>query len=245
MGEMVRLTAADGHVLDAYRADPQGTPKGGVVVVQEVFGVNEHIRAVCDDYAVRGFAVLAPALYDRQQRGLVFSYQSPPMERIRAFRAGIDWEKLPLDVAATIAALRPLRVGMVGYCLGGSVTWLAACHLGIEAGSCYYATDIAKQYQETPRCPVIMHFGERDHVISMEVVEKVKETHPDLPVYVYPAGHGFNCWHRPSGGGYHVQSAALALERTLALFERCLASPITAGEGSDQRTIQVGLPASR
>lgn len=216
------LTAEDGHRLDAYRADPPGPPKGGIVVVQEIFGVNEHIRAVCDDYAARGFCVLAPALYDRQQRDAVFGYAPEEMGRVRALRGAIDWSKLPLDVAASIAALRPLRVGMVGYCLGGSVTWLAACRLGIDAGSCYYATDIAKQLDETPRCPVIMHFAEHDHIVTLDIVEKFKAAHPGVPVHLYPAKHGFNCWHRAETN-YHAPSSKLALERTLDLFERYVA----------------------
>ena len=222
MGQWVSLTAEDGHKLDAYRADPPGEPKGGIVVAQEVFGVNAHLRAVCDNYAERGYRVLAPALYDRQQRHAEFTYAAEEMPRVRALRAAIDWSKLPLDVAAAIGALRPLRVGMVGYCLGGSVTWLAACRLGIEAGACYYPTDIAKQYEERPRCPVIVHFAERDHIVSLEIVEKVKAAHPELPIYLYPADHGFNCWHRPEAN-YHAPSSKLALERTLELFGRYVA----------------------
>jgi len=219
MGEFVTLTAADGHRLAAYQAEPALPPKGGVVVIQEVFGVNEYIRAVCDDYAQHGFRVIAPALYDRQQRGAEFSYTAEEMSRVRALRSAIDWTKLPLDVAAAIAALRPLRVGMVGYCLGGSVTWLAACRLGIEAGACYYPTDIAKQLDETPRCPVIVHFGERDHIITPDIVGKFSAAHPKVPAFLYPAEHGFNCWH-PNAKNYHEPSAELALERTLDLFDR-------------------------
>jgi carboxymethylenebutenolidase len=222
MGRMVTLTAADGHRLDAYLAEPQGEPRGGLLVIQEVFGVNEHLRAVCDDYAGEGYRVLAPALYDRQERGAVFGYAPEEMNRVRALRRGIDWDKLPLDVAAGIAALRPMRIGMVGYCLGGSVTWLAACRLGIEAGSCYYPTDIAKQFQETPRCPVIVHFAEHDHIVLPDIVEKVKAAHPGMPIHLYPAEHGFNCWHRPMPN-YHPESALLARERTLALFEKYVA----------------------
>ncbi len=152
MGETISLTAEDGHNFEAYRADPAGKPKSGVVVVQEIYGVNEHIRSVCDDYAARGYRAIAPSVYDRQQRGAVFGYDGAEIQRIRALRAGIDWQKtLPLDIAATIAALRPLKVGAVGYCLGGSVAWMAACRLGVEAASCYYPTDMAKQYQDRPR----------------------------------------------------------------------------------------------
>ena len=219
MGEIVSLAAADGHRLDAYRAAPSGKPKGGVVVIQEIFGVNDHIRSVCDDYASFGFLVLAPALYDRQRRNATFAYDDIERSGVRAMRSAIDWEKLPLDLAAAIAALRPLKVGMVGYCLGGSVTWLAACRLGIEAGSCYYPTDIARQYQEMPRSPVVMHFAERDHIVSLDIVAKFRAAHPEVPAYLYPAEHGFNCWHRPEQN-YHAPSSKLALERTLTLFEQ-------------------------
>jgi carboxymethylenebutenolidase len=222
MGEFINLTAEDGHTFSAYRADPAGKPKGGVVVVQEIYGVNEHIRAVCDDYASRGYRAIAPSVYDRQERNAVFGYDGSQVPHIRTLRAGIDWQKtLPLDIAATIAALRPLKVGAVGYCLGGSVAWMAACQLGVEAASCYYPTDMARQYNDKPRCPTIVHFAERDHVLPLAVADKLKAAQPDLPVYIYPAEHGFNCWHRAETS-YDEASAKLALERTLALFERCL-----------------------
>ena len=223
MSEIISLTAADGHRFDAYRANPAGTPKGGVVVVQEIYGINDHIRSVCDNYAQHGYRAIAPAIYDRQQRHAVFDYSGAAMPEIRGLRAGIDWQKLlPLDVAATIAALRPLRVGAVGYCLGGSVAWMAACRLGVEAASCYYPTDMAKQYTDAPHCPVIVHFAERDHVIARDVVDKFKAAQPKVPAYLYPADHGFNCWHRPDTS-YDATSANLALDRTLALFEQYVA----------------------
>jgi carboxymethylenebutenolidase len=223
MAETLSLTAEDGHRFDAYRADPPGKPKGGIVVIQEIYGVNAHIRDVCDRYAMLGYRAIAPAIYDRQQRHAEFGYSGEEMQKIRALRAGIDWTRLlPLDVAATIAALRPLRVGMVGYCLGGSVTWMAACRLGIEAGACYYPTDIAKQYTDLPSCPVIVHFAERDHIVSLDIVAKFKAAQPDVSVHLYAADHGFNCWHRATTN-YDAASSALALERTLALFERTVA----------------------
>jgi carboxymethylenebutenolidase len=222
MGEIINLTAVDGHKFSAYRADPAGKPKGGVVVVQEIYGVNEHIRSVCDDYASRGYRAIAPSIYDRQQRDAVFGYDGAEVQRIRGLRAGIDWQRtLPFDIAATIAMLRPLKVGAVGYCLGGSVAWMAACKLNVEAGSCYYPTDMAKQYNDKPRCPVVVHFAERDHVIPRDVVDKLKAAQPDLPIYLYPAEHGFNCWHR-AATNYDEASSKLALERTLDLFERTI-----------------------
>jgi carboxymethylenebutenolidase len=224
MGDIVRLTAADGHRLDAYRADPDGVPKGGIVVMQEAFGVNAHIRAVCDDYASHGYVALAPALYDRQEPAAAFGYDPVEMERALAVRRKLDWDKVLLDVDAAVTALRPLKVGMVGYCVGGSVTWLAAYRLTLDAAACYYASDIAKQLKEMPRCPVIMHFAERDRFISAETVAAFRAAHPEVPVEVYPAEHGFNCWHRPDTS-YHEPSSKLALSRTLALFERYVARP--------------------
>jgi carboxymethylenebutenolidase len=221
MGRRVKLTAADGHVLDAYRADAAGAAKGGVVVLQEIFGVNSYISEVCDDYASRGYSALAPSLYDRLQPGAAFAYSDEGMKQARTLRVRLDWEKIELDVAAAIGALRPLRVGTVGYCLGGSVSWLAACRLGVEAASCYYPTDIAKQYQDHPRCPVVIHFAARDHIVGPDTVEKFKAAHPEIPAHVYEADHGFNCWQRPEAG-YDAVSAALALDRTLSLFARCL-----------------------
>ena len=222
MGQTIQLQAADGHTFDAYRADPPNGTKGGLVVVQEAFGVNEHIRAVCDDYAGRGFVALAPAIYDRQQRGASFGYDEPSASQARAMRAKIRYEHVMLDVAAGIGALRRAgRVGIVGYCVGGSAAWLAAARLDAVAAACYYPSDIGKQTKEQPRCPVILHFAERDRLIPQADVAALKQEHPQLPVYIYPAEHGFNNWHRPAS--HDAASAALALERTLDFFDRHVA----------------------
>jgi carboxymethylenebutenolidase len=222
LGQTIQLQAADGHTLDAYRADPPNGTKGGLVVVQEAFGVNEHIRAVCDDYAGRGYAALAPAIYDRQQRNATFDYDGESAARARAMRGNIRYEQVMLDVAAGITALRRAgRVGVVGYCVGGSAAWLAACRLDAVACACYYPSDIGKQTQERPRCPVILHFAERDRLIPLSDVEKLRQAQPQLPVHVYPAEHGFNNWHRPAS--YDAASATLALERTLDFFDKHVA----------------------
>lgn len=222
MGQIIQLQAADGHVLDAYRADPPGGAKGGIVVVQEAFGVNEHIRAVCDDYASRGYGALAPAIYDRQQKNATFGYEEPSASQARTMRANIRYDQVMLDVAAGITALRGAgRVGVVGYCVGGSAAWLAACRLDAAAAVCYYPSDIGRQFQERPRCPVILHFAERDRLIPQSDVDALQREQPQLPVYIYPAEHGFNNWHRASS--YDADGAALALERTLALFDKHLA----------------------
>jgi len=215
------LTASDGHDFDVYRAEAMASVKGGIVVLQEAFGVNTHIRSVCDDYARRGYHAMAPALYDRQRRNAAFGYDDASLEQARGLRRGLDYAKALLDIEATIAGLRPLgRIGVVGYCVGGSAAWLSACRLKVDAAACYYASDIGKQLDETPRCPVIMHFAERDRFIPLEIVVQFRSRHPGVPAYEYPADHGFNCSDRDHG--YDAASAKLALERTLSLFEEQL-----------------------
>jgi len=223
MGTVIQLTAADGHRLDGYRADVPHPARGGVVVLQEAFGVNAHIRSVCDDFARRGYAAVAPALYDRQRRGAAFGYDEAGLQQARALRRGLDYDQALLDIQAAAESLRPLgRVAVVGYCVGGSAAWLAACRLRIDAAACYYPSDMAKQLGETPGCPVIAHFAERDRFIPLGVVEQFRGAHPDVPAFVYPADHGFNCSDRAHG--HDPDSAALALKRTLALFEKSLAA---------------------
>ena len=141
------------------------------------------------------------------------------MEQARALRRGLDYAKVLLDIEAVVTQLRPLgRVGVVGYCVGGSAAWLACSRLKVDAASCYYPSDIGRQLDEQPRCPVIMHFAERDRFIPMSMVQQFSTKHPDVPTFLYPADHGFNCWDREHS--YDAASAKLALERTLALFER-------------------------
>jgi carboxymethylenebutenolidase len=222
VGMTVRLTASDGHSFDAYRADVALPLKGSVIVLQEAFGVNAHIHGVCDDYARRGYHALAPALYDRQRRDAAFGYDETAMEQARELRRGLDYAKALLDIETAIAGLRPHGgVAVVGYCVGGSAAWLAACRLKVDAAACYYASDIGKQLDEQPQCPVIMHFAERDRFIPMETVAQFRSLHPGISAYVYPADHGFNCSDRDHG--YDPPSAKLALQRTLALFEENVA----------------------
>ena len=222
MGEFVTLTASDGHWLDVYRAAPAGEAWGGVVILQEAFGVNEHIRSVCDDYAREGYVAMAPALYDRQQRQATFDYDQASMEQARRLRRGLQYDLALLDVDAVVTALRPHgRVGVVGYCVGGSAAWLAACRLDVEAASCYYPSDMRLQLEDAPRCPVVVHFAARDHFIPADVVAAFRAAHPDVTTYLYEADHGFNCRHRAHG--FDPDSARLALERTLALLSEQVA----------------------
>lgn len=212
MRRSIRLKAADGHEFDAYRAEPTETPRGGIVVLQEIFGVNAHIRAVADEFASEGYLVLAPALFDRVARNVDMGYGELETKKGRALRAELGFDAPMLDIAAAIGALRSAgRVGVVGFCWGGSLAWLAACRLDPACAVCYYGAQIKDFLGERPRAPVIMHLGEKDRLISKETVADIRATHPKIPIYTYAAGHGFNCDMRAD---YDADAAMLALERT-------------------------------
>jgi carboxymethylenebutenolidase len=216
MGEALRLTAEDGHELDAHLARPDGTPKAGLVVCQEIFGVNAHIRTVVDRFAGAGYLAVAPALFDRVKPGVELGYEQEDMISARAIRAGVTFEAAIKDVQAGMAAVESAgKVGVVGYCWGGSVAWMTACHLPVAAAVCYYGGQIYENRHETPGCPVVLHFGMRDTSIPNEHVQVIRAAHPQVEIFLYPAGHGFNCDHRSS---FEPISAEQALERTLNHF---------------------------
>ena len=219
-----QLRAADGHTFGVYEALPDGDPRGGVVVVQEIFGVNAHIREVADGYAADGYAALAPALFDRVERDVELGYDQAGMGRGRELAfAGLARDDALRDLQAAVeeaGKYGDATAGVVGYCYGGLMAWLAACRLdGVACASAYYGGGIANELGAAPRCPLVMHFGELDAHIPLSDVERIRETLPDVPVHVYPADHGFNCDHR---GSYHAESAALARRRTLGLFREHL-----------------------
>lgn len=213
MGETITLTASDGHELSAYRADPTGAARGGLVVIQEIFGVNSHIRSVADGFAADGYVAVAPALFDRIERGLEFGYDPDSIARGRELKGRTDWDDAVKDVAAAVAALSGVKIGVAGYCWGGSLAWLAATRLdGLSAAVCYYGGQISDFRDETPKCPVLMHFGSEDASIPMDAVEAIKAAHPDIPIHIYEgAGHGFNCDQR---GSYDAEASATARKRT-------------------------------
>jgi carboxymethylenebutenolidase len=215
------LKTIDGHTLGAYKAEPAGTPKGAIVVVQEIFGVNDHIRAVADGFAAAGYVAIAPALYDRVQPNVQLGYAPDDAKLGMEYRAKITREQTFADLVASIEAVKDVgKVGMVGYCWGGLMTWLSAAHIGgLSACVGYYAGGIGQNIDAQPKCPIMMNFGEKDHAIPLSDVEALKQAHPEVPVYTYDAGHGFNCDQRPS---YDEPSAKLALERTLAFFGKHL-----------------------
>jgi carboxymethylenebutenolidase len=222
MGETLTLTSEDGHKFAAYRANPSGAPRGGLVVVQEIFGVNQHIRKVADGFAADGYVAIAPALFDRVERGYETGYGPQDIERGRATRGKLSTDQAMMDVKATVKELQKagLKVGVVGYCFGGTVAWLSATRVdGVSAAVGYYGGGVPDAKDEKAKCPVILHFGETDASIPMEAVEQVKKAQPNVPVYVYPAGHGFVCDER---GSYHAESAKTARERTIDFFRKHL-----------------------
>jgi carboxymethylenebutenolidase len=223
MGETLKLTAADGFTLGAYRADPTGTPKGAIVVVQEIFGVNSHIRSVADGYAAAGYVAIAPAIFDRAERGIELGYDQAGIDAGLKARAAIPVDETLADLQAAIDAVKGAgKVGIVGYCWGGSLAFLAAGKLsGLSAAVGYYGGQIASAFIETePTTPLMLHFGKEDHGIPLADVDKISERYPSIPVHLYDAGHGFNCDQR---GSYHKPSAELALTRTLEFFRNHLA----------------------
>ncbi len=216
MGEMISRTADDGHALGAYRARPAGARRAGLVVIQEIFGVNGHIQSVCDGFAADGYDAIAPALFDRAERGVELDYDEAGMARGRAIREELSWIGAVRDIAAALSALSGEgKVGVVGYCWGGSLAWLAATRLGPACAVSYYGGQIIQFKDDTARCPVLMHFGDSDKSIPLDDVAAIRAAQPDIPVHVYPGGHGFNCDARAS---YHAESAKLARERTLAFL---------------------------
>lgn len=215
MGENTQIRAWDGFALGAYRAEPDGTPKGAVVVIQEIFGVNDHIREVADGYARDGYVAIAPQIFDRVERDVELGYQQPDLGRgIEIAFQQLDHDLALQDVQAAVETAGVAgRVGVVGYCFGGLLVWRAACELdGIHGAVAYYGGGIAREVDRQPKCPVMMHFGEKDAHIPLEDVDSIKAAHPEVRVFVYPADHGFNCDHRES---FHGESAEVAKRRTL------------------------------
>jgi carboxymethylenebutenolidase len=221
LGKHFSLTSSDNFKLGAYRADPSGKAKGGIVVIQEIFGVNHHIRAVCDRLAGEGYAALAPAVFDRQQPNFESGYTPDEIANARKFVANPDWGAMLRDVQAAIDELKKSGpVAIMGFCMGGTISFLAACKLnGLSAAVCYYGGQIAKNADEKPKVPTLMHFGEDDASIPMSDVALIKEKRGrDCEIYVYPhAQHGFNCDER---GSYNAEAAKLAWERSMAFLAK-------------------------
>jgi carboxymethylenebutenolidase len=222
VSDYTRLMARDGREFNAWLAAPTGAPRGAVVVLQEIFGLNSHIRAVADGYAAEGYLAIAPSLFDRVRRDVDLPYTADAVQEGRGYAKQLPPEKVLLDIAASIAVVKHAgRVATVGFCWGGTQSWLAAAQLPVTAAVCYYGTAIAANLDQRPRVPVLCHFGDRDQSIPPEAVAAIRAAHPDGTYYTYPADHGFNCDQRAT---YDAASATLARQRTLAfLAERLTA----------------------
>ncbi len=217
MANTIELTASDQHRFAMYIAEPKQTPRGAIVVLQEIFGVNAHIRSVCDRLAEAGFLAGAPALFDRLQPGFEVGYEPEDVSRGREMMGQFSIGTAMLDITAAIDYLKPRgSVSVIGFCLGGSLAYkIATLNADLACAVGYYGGRIPEMADEAPLCPTILHFGEEDAGIPLEKVDLIRSKQPKLPIYTYPAGHGFNCDLR---GSYEPASAKLAWERTLALI---------------------------
>ena len=221
MSEFTTLMARDGHEFNAWLAAPAGKPRGAVVVIQEIFGVNAHIRAVTDSYAAAGYVAIAPALFDRVRKGIELGYTAETMKEGMGYVMQLKSEKTLLDLAASIAVVKHAgRVGAVGFCWGGKMAYISGCELPIACGVAYYGGGIAKELHKTPSCPMLYHFGGKDTHIPQSDVEAIRAADQRGTIYVYPdADHGFNCDMR---GSYNAAAAQLARQRTLAFLAQHL-----------------------
>jgi len=224
MGQFIDLTAKDGFTFPAYVAEPTGKPKGAVVVVQEIFGVNSHIRSVADGYAAEGYLAVAPATFHRVKQGVELGYTDDDMKAGFALKTAVEALPAPgvlQDIQAAVDyASRAGKVGIVGYCWGGLLTWRAAAEVsGLAAAAPYYGGGMTspEETARKPKVPVMAHFGNNDHWIPLDTIDDFKKAHPDVEVHVYECGHGFNCDQR---GSYDAAAAKLAKERTLAFFRK-------------------------
>jgi len=221
MGKMIELTAADGHRLGAYRADPAGKPRGALVVIQEIFGVNSHIKQVADGYAADGYLAIAPALFDRVQKSVDLGYSPEDIAKGREIRGKVSNDMALKDTEAAIkAAAGAGKVGIVGYCWGGLVTWLAAAKLpGLSAAVPYYGGGILDNADLQPKVPLMAHFGDKDQHIPVAGVKQLAEKHKQHQIFIYSADHGFNCDQR---GSYNAPAAQQARARTLEFLRKHL-----------------------
>jgi carboxymethylenebutenolidase len=216
MGRTIELVAADEHRLSAYAAEPAGKPRGGIVVIQEIFGVTRHIRAVADQFAAAGFHAVAPAVFDRTERDVDVPYTD--MKRGFGYAQTLKDTAVMLDVQAAADRVRTAgKVGVVGFCWGGTMAYLASARLKIDAAVAYYGGGISRHIAEKPRCPIMFHFGERDAHIPLSDIEKIKAANSQGIFYLYPAEHGFNCTDRSS---FEPASAKLAMDRSLEFLHQ-------------------------
>jgi carboxymethylenebutenolidase len=236
MGEFTTIMARDGHEFQAWLAAAPQRPRGAVLVIQEIFGINSHIRRVTDEFAAAGYTAIAPALFDRVRRGIELGYTAQDMQLGVGYVKQLDPEATRRDLAAALAVVKNSgRAGAVGYCWGGAQAYLAACELPLACAVVYYGK-VTSYLDRKPRCPVMYHYGSEDQSIPLADVERIRAAWPGAPVYTYQgAGHGFNCEQRAS---YDPQAASLARTRTLEFLARHIvrgpADARTSAEGESE-----------
>ena len=220
MNELIEITARDNHRFSAYISQPSGKPKAGIVIIQEIFGVNTHIKEVTDLYASKGYLCIAPSLFDRIEKNVMLNYDENGISKGRNLKELCDKDALK-DIEASISVVSSAgKVAVIGYCWGGSLSWRIGCEASnLSASICYYGGDIPKLKDLEPKCKVLTHFGELDKGIPINDVKIFEETRPDVLTYTYPADHGFNCDHRSQ---YNKTCANIAFERTLKFLEQNL-----------------------
>lgn len=221
MSEMLRLTTADNHELDAYLARPDGKPRGGLVVAQEMYGLTDYLKSVCDFYAGHGYVCIAPAVYDRKQRNLVLAYDEGPQHNYaQELFNNWDWPAALVDLDAGRAAIADAgKVGIVGFCFGGSLAWLAACRYTFDAAVCNYGSDMPKYADETAKCPVLAQVGSADKSFPPDQVEAFRKKHPEVEFKIHPgAPHGFDNPMRPAR--YHAEACKNGRAETLEFLAR-------------------------
>jgi carboxymethylenebutenolidase len=218
MNDMITLTARDGHTLDAYVARPPAAVRGGLVIAQEMYGVNDYLRSVCDFYAARGYLAIAPALYDRRERDLVYTYSSEDHDKAQVTYKSWPIEPALDDLEAAHAAVADAgKTGIIGFCWGGSLAWLAACRRRYDCAVAYYGSMMPDLADEHARCPVIAHIGDKDTSLPLARVAAFRAAQPSVDVYIYAgAQHGFDNPGRTAR--YHAEAHRLARERTLAFL---------------------------
>ena len=218
MNEIIEVTAKDHHQFSAYISQPSGKPKAGIVIIQEIFGVNTHIKEVTDLYASYGYLCIAPSLFDRIEKNIILNYDEKGVSKGRDLKELCDNYALK-DIEASISVVSSAgKVGVIGYCWGGSLSWRIGCEVShLSASVCYYGGDIPKLRDLKPKCNVLTHFGEFDKGIPIKDVRIFEKKRPEVHTYTYPADHGFNCDHR---GQYDKTCAVIAFDRTLKFLEK-------------------------
>lgn len=219
-GTLIQMKSRDGFEFDAWHVKPTGPRKSGVIVIQEIFGLSDHVKEMTERFGAAGYEAIAPSMYDRAEPGFTVQAQdvAAGMARGRELAMGNGPDNALNDMGGVFDVLsKSGKVYVTGYCYGGSMSWLAAARIdGLAAASCYYGGNIPQMIGMKPKCPTICHFGAKDaHIPLVGAVDKIEAAHPDIPVYIYDAGHGFS---RRNSSDYDAAADALAFERTLALF---------------------------